>query len=131
MVGVLMSALGGPVQADAEDATITLHIGNEAPETLRCVVLFAHWVTRDLGAIDIGSVRALAVMRDARDAALYLSEADGRKMMIENIVCGTDGAWSETLGQLPLLQVRKSREQALRMSCELADRVVCIMSDLP
>jgi hypothetical protein len=110
---VLSAILGtgctGAARTGAPDDPVTLRIANEGAQTLRCVVLFGHWVTRDLGTIDTGASRDLAMMRDPGDGSLYVRRDDGRKLMIENVVCGADRAWTETLGQVPLLPLRDSR----------------------
>ncbi len=125
IVGLLVWARDEPVRAGGSDDAVTLHIGNDGAEVLRCVVLFGHWVSLDLGVVGAGASHALAMMRDSSDGSLYVARDDGRAMMIENVVCGADGAWAETLGQVPLLPVRSSGEQELRTSCRIDDRVTC------
>ncbi|MGH6930309.1 MAG: hypothetical protein ACREEV_18470 [Dongiaceae bacterium] len=125
VVGLLVSGSGEPARADGTDDAVTLRIGNDGSQALRCVVLFGHWVSLDLGVVGAGASRALAMMRDAGDGSLYVPRDDGRAMMIENVVCGADGAWAETLGQVPLLPVRSSRERDMRTSCRIDDRVIC------
>jgi hypothetical protein len=125
MTGLFMSGCGGPARAGGPDDAVTLRIDNDGAQALRCVVLFGHWVSLELGVIGAGASNALAMMRDAGDGSLYIARDDGRAMMIENVVCGADGAWAETLGQVPLLPVRSSREQDLRTSCRIGDRVTC------
>ena len=129
---LLLSALlgagrGEPARAGAPDDAVTLRIANDGGEVLRCVLLFGHWVTLELGVIDAGASQALAMMRDAGDGSLYVLREDGRKMMIENVVCGGDHAWAETLGQLDLLPVRESRERKFRTSCRIDERLDCTL----
>jgi hypothetical protein len=132
IVGALavLSALLGtscaePQPAGAADDAVTLRIANDGTQALRCVVLFGHWVTRELGAIDAGASHDLAMMRDAGDGSLYVLRDDGRRLMIENVVCGADRAWTETLGQVPLLPVRDSRDREFRTSCRIDQRLNC------
>jgi hypothetical protein len=126
---VLSALLGtgcsGPAPIGAPDDPVILRITNDGAHALRCVVLFGHWVTRELGTIDAGASHDLAMMRDSGDGSLYVLRDDGRKLMIENVVCGADRAWTETLGQVPLLPVRESRERELRTSCRVDERVGC------
>jgi hypothetical protein len=118
---------GESSRADTPDAAVTLRIDNDGAQALRCVLLFGHWVTLELGIIDAGASHALAMMRDAGDGALYVFRGDGRKLMIENVVCGADRAWTETLGQVPLLPVRDSREREWRTSCRIDERLNCTL----
>ena len=114
-----------PAPIEPQDDAVTIHIRNDGTLALRCVPLLGHWMSRDLGAIDPGSAQALAMTRDARDGSLFVLSADGRRMMIENLVCGAVDAWAETLGQVPLTSVREGGAPALWTSCRAAGRVVC------
>lgn len=116
---------GEPARADTADAAVTLRIANDGAEALRCVVLFGHWVTRELGMVEPGASHALAMTRDGGDGSLYVSRDDGRKLMIENVVCGADRAWMETLGQVPLLPLRARSVREWRTSCRIDDRLDC------
>jgi hypothetical protein len=120
-------ALSGctPAPALSPDGAVMIHIRNDGARALRCILLLGHWMSRDLGAIGVGSAQALAMTRDARDGSLFVLSADGRRMMIENLVCGAVDAWAETLGQVPLTSVREGGAPALWTSCRAAGRVVC------
>ncbi len=102
-----------------------IHIRNDGGQALRCVLLLGHWMSRDLGAISPGATHALAMTRDARDGSLFVLSADGRRMMIENLICGAVDAWAETLGQVPLISVRESGAPARWTSCRAEGRVAC------
>jgi hypothetical protein len=125
LASMLMPGLSGGVLAEATDDSIALRIANVGTEPLRCVVLFGHWVSLDAGVIAPGASQSLTMMRRASDGSLYVARSDGRPMMIENVVCGTVGAWAETLGQIPLLAVRTSSERALSTPCKVDKRVIC------
>jgi hypothetical protein len=130
---LLLSALlgtgcGEAGRSAAPDDAVTLRIANDGAEPLRCAVLFGHWVTLELGVIDVGASQALAMKRDAGDGSLYVLREDGRKMMIENVVCGADRSWTETRGQIPLLPVRAGRDRAPWISCRIDDRLTCTLS---
>jgi len=126
---VLSALLGtgcnGPAPTGAPDDAVSVRIANDGARTLRCVVLFGHWVTRDLGTIDAGASHDLAMMRDPGDGSLYVLRDDGRKLMIENVICGARSAWAETLGHIPLLPIRESRERELLSSCQIDERLTC------
>jgi hypothetical protein len=122
---LLSAGRGEPARASAPDDAVTLRIANDGAQALRCVLLFGHWVTLELGIIEAGASQALAMMRDAGDGSLYVLRDDGRELMIENVVCGADRSWTETFGQIPLLPVRASRERTFRTSCRIDERVNC------
>ena len=45
--------------------------------------------------------------------------------MIENIICGADKDWSDSVDQLPLDPVRDGARSAYQIACRTARRVVC------
>ena len=47
------------VAALAADSTVTLSIKNDDAQSLRCTVVFAHWVTTDIGPIASGETAKL------------------------------------------------------------------------
>jgi hypothetical protein len=130
-LGVLISAL--PIfavslctaEARASDATVTLSIKNEDSSPLRCSVIFAHWVTTDVGPIAPGQAATVAMLRGPQPGALHIARFDGRPMMIENIICGAEQNWSDSFDQLPLTSVRDDAKSAYQMDCRAAPRVVC------
>jgi hypothetical protein len=124
---LLSAGRGEPARASAPDDAVTLRIANDGAQALRCVLLFGHWVTIEFGIIDAGASRALAMMRGASDGSLYVLRDDGRRLMIENVVCGADRAWAETLGQVSLLPIRDTRERTFRTSCRIDERVDCTL----
>jgi hypothetical protein len=124
---LLSTARGESARAGATDDAVMLRIVNDGAQALRCVLLFGHWVTLELGIIDAGASHALAMMRDAGDGSLYVLRGDGRKLMIENVVCGADRAWAETLGQVSLLPVRDTREPEFQTSCRIDERLNCTL----
>jgi hypothetical protein len=111
--------------AHAAEARVTLSIKNHDTQSLRCAVIFAHWVTSDIGPIASGETATLAMTRGPQPGALHIERFDGRPMMIENIICGTDKNWSDSLDQLPLTLVRDSPASTYEMECRTAPRVVC------
>lgn len=111
---------GGP----DEDA-VTLSVANETREPLRCTVLFAHFVSKDVGIIAPRAEVSLSMVRQGNDGALWIPRADGRKMMIETIDCGAAALSAETRGQVPLLSVRASRHLRYHSACRRSGAVIC------
>jgi hypothetical protein len=131
LLGVLVSALSAfavplcAFEARASGATVTLSIKNDDPSSLRCSVIFAHWVTTDVGPIAPGQTATVAMTRGPQPGALHIARFDGRPMMIENIICGAEQNWSDSFDQLPLTLVRDDAGSAYQMDCRTAPRVVC------
>jgi hypothetical protein len=112
----------------ASEARVALSIKNDDTQSLRCAIIFAHWVTSDIGPIASGETATVAMTRGPQPGALHIARFDGRPMMIENIVCGADKDWSNSLDQLPLTLVRDSPASSYQMACRVAPRVVCTPS---
>src|SRR6185369_1799974 len=95
---------------NATDRAVTLRLTNGGAETLRCSIVFGHWVYRELGAFAPGQTREVAMMQAAKDGALYVDRYDGeRQMMIENLFCGRPANWHDSVGQVDLASVRSTR----------------------
>jgi hypothetical protein len=118
---IVLAAISLVTQASA----ITLSIKNDDLRALRCTVLFAHWVTIDVGRIAAGEVATVAMTRGREPGSLYIPRFDGRPMMIENIICGADPDWSNSVDQLPLIAVRDSAASSYEIACRAAPRIVC------
>jgi hypothetical protein len=116
------------VAALAADSTVTLSIKNDDTQSLRCTVVFAHWVTADVGPIASGETATVAMTHGPQPGALHIARFDGRPMMIENIICGADKDWGDSVDQLPLTPVRDSSISTYRIACRTEQRVVCTPS---
>jgi len=113
------------VAALAANSTVTLSIKNDDSQPLRCTVVFAHWVTTDVGPIASGDTATVAMTRGPEPGALHIARFDGRPMMIENIICGADKDWSKSVDQVPLIGVRDTVASTYRIECRAAPRVAC------
>ena len=111
--------------ARAADPAVALSIRNDGPVALRCMILFGHWITQDVGPILPGASANVSMWRGQPPGALYIPRFDGRKMMIENLVCGSDAAWAETYDQIPWLPLRDSAAAGFRTACRPAGRIAC------
>lgn len=118
---------------DPSDPIVWIRILNTELEPLQCQMKFGHWVDRDLGTVEMGgdmfSGVVIQVQRQTKDGALYIMRDDGlRRMMVENIFCARKNAWQETVGQVDLDAVRRSRANLVWFSCawpEAGGRVAC------
>jgi len=108
-----------------DDEPVVLAIVNEMPEPLRCTVLFAHFVSKEIGTIAASAEISLSMFRQKTDGALWIPRTDGRRMMIETVECGAAALWAETRGQFPLLPVRAGREVRYHSSCRRSGGAIC------
>ncbi len=109
----------------AEDQQVELSIENSSQATMKCVVLFGHWVTQDLPLIAPGKEVPVKLTRATKDGALYIPRFDGRKMMVERIACGRAETWWDTIGDVPLLPLREKAMERVKSACHLEQRAVC------
>jgi hypothetical protein len=128
-LAVLCGSAACADQPAAEDRPLRLSLGNAGAAPLHCRLMFGHWVERDLGLIAPGGSIDLDISQAGKDGALYILRADGqRRMMIETILCGRDGDWMASYGQVDLAPARSGRPARIEASCALpADgrRVAC------
>jgi len=127
-VAAMLGSALQPLSAHAagpEDQAITLSIENESREPLRCMILFAHFVVTDVGPILPSADLSITMFRQDGDGALWIPRADGRRMMIETIDCGSPSRWAETRGQISLLPARAGRDARYSAHCCLDGTVVC------
>ena len=125
----LAAILTLPFLIAATPATnVTLSITNADTRSLRCMVVFAHWVTSDFGPIASGETVSVVMARGPDSGALHIARFDGRPMMIENIVCGIEQDWSDSFDQLPLMRVRDSGASAYQIACHAAPQIICTPS---
>lgn len=111
--------------AGTADETVTLVVANDGTEALRCTILFGHWVEQGAGSVAPGDVLAVAFHRQASDGAIYVPRYDGRRMMVENLICGPLAQWWERRADIPLLPLRAGSAQRFRASCRITDRATC------
>jgi len=128
-LGILGGILGLPLFVIfALASTVALSITNDDTRSLRCMVVFAHWVTTDFGPIAAGKTATVAMARGPQAGALHIARFDGRPMMIENIVCGTEQDWTGSFDQLPLMPIRGGDTSTYHIACRAAPRIVCTPS---
>jgi hypothetical protein len=112
-----------------DDQAVRLRLANSGTLPLHCRLHFAHWVEHDLGAIAPGHAIEVAMRQAAGDGALYIPRSDGQRlMMIETVVCGRDGDWMASFGQVDLAPLRVHRPMRATVNCAASmalGRVVC------
>jgi hypothetical protein len=111
--------------AEAGAAPLQLRLQNAGPVPLRCVLILAHFVSVDLRPMPPGGSTELALLRDSGAGTLVLPRADGRPMMVENLLCGDAGRWAETRGEVPLLALRAATAGRATLACTAVTRLQC------
>lgn len=111
--------------AAGEPDQVQLTVRNLAGMPLRCVVLLAHFVTLERPLLPAGAALSLVMQRDSAAGALWLQRADGRRMMIENLLCGAADRWGETRGEVPLLPLRADTPPRMETMCRIDGRLTC------
>jgi hypothetical protein len=105
----------------ATSAPVSLTVANDAGEPLRCTILFGHWIEQDAGTVASGDRLLVAMRRQDEDGALYVERGDGRRMMVENLVCGPLDDWWERHDDIALLPLRASPAHSFDARCGLQD----------
>ena len=115
--------------ADTAGEKVRLEIVNAgAGQPMRCILVLAHFVTLEAGLVEPGESLRLTLEREAADGVLSVRGEDGRRMAVENLLCGVSGSWSETRSDVPLSTLRDSALGELRATCVLAGRLRCLPS---
>lgn len=104
---------------------VVLSLANAGTLPLRCTILFGHWVEQGVGEIPPGEVLEIEVRRQAGDGALFVPRGDGRRMMVENLICGPPTDWWTRRADLSLLPVRSGTAPAYAARCRLDVRARC------
>ena len=99
-----------------DPGAVRLTVENASGTDIRCVAMLAHFVTADLPVIASGATHHL-VFKRLRGGGLAFGAHDGEPLMIENLLCGTDSAWSASVQDLPLLALRSDEHKSLSFRC--------------
>jgi len=111
--------------ASAADG-VALSLASEGTRTLRCQLIYAHWVTFDLPTLEAGDRVQFTVQRDTATRELFVPrEPDGRRMMLEGVLCGADDDWSRTLTLLDLEAVKRGEDLAFERRCAIESELSC------
>lgn len=118
-------SLGAQAGGDSDDVLVDLDLVNADGQTLRCVTVLAHFVSLPDLSIAPGATLRVSYFRGMADGTLYVLRDDGRRMMVENLLCGRTDDWDATRGEVPLLDVRASASPHVVMTCRVAGRLQC------
>ncbi len=113
---------GGPMQP------IELRIENHGQQAIRCVAVLAHFVTRDLAPIAPGESLDSTLLRDPATGSLAYGSHGALPMMVENLLCGTVAAWTDSYTDAPLLPVRSDPARRFHVTCDSGTRLRCVLA---
>ena len=113
------------VPTKAQDEEVVLSLRNVGEKTLRCTILFGHWVEQGVGSIAPGAPLSIELWRQASDGALYVPRYDGRRMMIENLICGPLTDWWTRRADVSLLPLRGGAARRYTASCAVSAQTIC------
>lgn len=102
-----------------------LVVENSGGEVLRCTLVLAHFITKDLGEIAPGTAVSVSLERQAADGVLAAGRHKGEPMLVENLLCGASSDWQGTAADLPLLQLRRDERTHYHLRCRAGGRVDC------
>lgn len=125
ILSCFVAAAGIGLVTGCASEQVSLAVYNASSQPLRCTILFGHWIEQGAGAVLPEQGLRVALRRQNEDGALYIRRDDGRKMMIENFVCGPVEDWWERRADIPLLPLRTSGEQDFVAFCRMEDRAEC------
>ena len=117
---------GLAIEPSGPSAPVRLEIVNAtAAPRLLCRLVLAHFVTQDLALIGAGDEAVIELRRDADDGTLIYRHGGGRRMAVENILCGIAGNWSATRNDLSIAELRAGRRANLIIICDQAKALSC------
>ena len=123
---VLLPHSGQAVEPTGPSAPVHLEIVSAtATSRLACQLVLAHFVTQDIKPIPAGGETAIALERDLDDGTLIYRHDGGRRMAVENILCGLATNWWATRANLDLAALRAGQHARLRIICEAPKALSC------
>ena len=123
---VLLPYSGQAVELTGPSAPVHLEIVSATPtSSLACQLVLAHFVTQDIALIPAGGETAISLERDLDDGTLIYRHDGGRRMAVENILCGLATNWQGTRADLNLAALRTGQRAKLRIICEASKALSC------
>ncbi|MDA0229768.1 MAG: hypothetical protein O3B21_06215 [Proteobacteria bacterium] len=126
LVLILLPLSGRAAEPSGPSAPVRLEIVSAtATSRLACQLVLAHFVTQDIASIPAGGEAVIVLDRDLDDGTLIYRHDGGRRMAVENILCGVAANWRATRADLNLAALRAGRRANLRIICEAPKALSC------
>lgn len=116
---VVALSLSAAARADGPQP-LQVRIENATGETIRCVAVLAHFVTRALAPVPGGGSHEITLLREPASGSLSYGSHDGHPLLLENLLCGTTRDWTASARDLPLLPLRTGPAIRFDYRCGLA-----------
>lgn len=114
------------VEPTGPSAPVRLEIVNATGAArLACQLVLAHFVTQDIAPIPAGEETAITLRRDLDEGTLTYQQGEGRRMAVENILCGIADNWRATRNDLNLAELRAGYQAKLRFICDAQTSLSC------
>jgi len=124
---VLMPHGALAVEPSGPSAPVRLEIVNATGTSrLACQLVLAHFVTQDIAPIPAGEETVITLRRDLDEGTLTYQRGEGRRMAVENILCGIVDNWRATRNDLNLADLRAGHHANLRVICKAQNSLSCI-----
>ena len=118
--------LGLASEPTGASAPVHLKIVNgTATQPIACQIVLAHFVTQDIAQIPAGKSAVISLRRDLDDGTLIYQRDGGRRMAVENVLCGIANNWRATRNDLNISPLREGRHAALQFICETPKALSC------
>lgn len=106
------------------DTEVRVTLQNDSDQTLRCLLVFAHWMTEELPPLLAGERTQISLARQSADGAIYRLRSSGQRALLENISCGFDADWrpEAVVGLLPL---QEGPDWQATLVCVQKDHLSC------
>jgi len=114
--------------ANEQVADVRIVIKNDGDESIRCISIIAHFLTKKIGTLKKGEKLAIGYALH-HDGSLSQGYYKGKAVYIENIRCGSVSNWTKTSSDIPLELLRSKQTNNLFAYCSVVDRVRCLFED--
>ncbi|MHA1600324.1 MAG: hypothetical protein ACTSW2_05820 [Alphaproteobacteria bacterium] len=128
-IGLLMLLVENTAAFGEERAPVSLRIENGSENAgLRCQLVLAHFMTRDLAPAAPGRVIEIDLLRNLATGALWFAGAEGRLVPVENVLCGTGDDWAASRNDINLTPLRDGSTPHLQIICAERSGLSCTVA---
>lgn len=126
LFALMVPQSAGAAEPSGPSAPVKLEIinGTKTPGLI-CQLVLAHFVTEDIAEISTGEGVVIALHRDLDDGTLIYRHGGGRRMAVENILCGLADNWRATRNDLNLARLRGGDSADVKYICATPEALSC------